>query len=125
MTARKRLLPQMQSATSKLFTWEGIKKELFWIFFILFIIFIAWSYNSETKVCKEIQKTECFSMCYFDEGVKRMQLENPDLQFMCNRSTLSCDVYGVSGLAPKFTGGFNITIQSGDSNNSFQNPRQT
>ena len=111
------------SRMSNLFKWEGIKKELFWIFFILFIVFIAWSYNSETSACKEVQKTECYSKCSFDEGVRLMQEENPSLQFFCNYTTKACMVSGVAGMDFKFKGGINITINDSYSNNSFQNPR--
>lgn len=109
--------------TKKLFKWEG-KKEIVWILFIFAVLFIAWAYNSETKICKEIQKTDCYQRCSFDEAVRQMQLENPDYQFNCDYETKRCDVSGVGwGDTSLGIGGFNITFKEGDTNNSLKDTR--
>jgi len=80
---------------NKLFKWEGIKKELFWIFFILFIAFISWSYFTETNSCREMIKTPCFDQCRFEEGVTQIQQENPGLSLDCDYESHTCTISGV------------------------------
>jgi len=100
----------MDSPTSKLFKWEGWKKEIFWILLFLIIIFMAYGYSRDKQEMRRITETDCFKQCYFEDAVEKMVLENPSLQFNCNYESFNCEVYGVSGAVPIFTGGLNITF---------------
>jgi hypothetical protein len=108
----------------KLFKWEG-KKEIIWILFILFVFFIAWAYSKETKSCKEMQATDCYKKCSFEDAVEKVRLANPELQFTCSYETLNCEFSGTN--IPDLMGGFNITFKgnesAGDTNNSFKDTR--
>lgn len=115
-----------KEAMKKLFKWEG-KKEIVWILFILFVFFIAWAYSKETKLCKEMQATDCYKKCSFEDAVEKVRLANPRLGFKCDYETLNCQVSGVDIGDTNFMGGFNITFKSnesaGDTNSSFKDTR--
>jgi len=79
---------------------------------------MAYGYYKDKQELQRITKTDCYMKCYFEESVRIMVAENPDLQFNCNYETFSCEVFGVYREIPKFMGGLNITLK-GDINNSF------
>lgn len=80
---------------SKLFKWEGWKKEIIWIIFFVFLILIVFAYRADTNQCKEIQKTECFLDCAFEKSVEETIKERPDWQMICNYTSRTCEVAGL------------------------------
>ena len=84
------------SDKSKLFKWEGWKKELVWIVIFALIILVAYGYQKETSSCRAIQKTECFMDCQFKEGIKEIQAKYPNIMFQCNTTTRTCMASGIA-----------------------------
>ena len=86
--------------TKKLFGWGGWKKEIGWIVIFLMFMLLIYAYYSETKSCVEMQKTECFNYCIFDQAVEQLQFANPGVTILCDRETLMCIMSGVQGIVP-------------------------
>jgi len=78
----------------KLFAWEGLKKEIFWIIFFIFLILMVFAYRADIKHVKELQQTECYQDCAFREGVKQKVELYPQLQFTCDYELRVCEVAG-------------------------------
>lgn len=88
-------------------------KDIWWILFFILIIFVSWSYYSETKICKNMVKTECYLKCQMDRFVQEAQVKG--LQTVCDIKTYQCQISGYIDRKINFVN--NISLMP-DENNS-------
>jgi hypothetical protein len=105
----------------KLLKWEGWKKEIWWIIFFIFLFLMFFAYKSETQMCRDMQKTDCYLDCQFKESVELTVKEHPEWQMICNYETRTCEVAGINPLGKGLEGlEIEIAIQD-DTNNTRTN----
>ena len=92
-----RLYTMNDEKFKKLFKWEG-KKELKWILAFLVLFLMAYGYHVETKPCREIKDSVCYSEwedCLFWKTVEAYKQEHPGIAMVCNHTTKSCEFSGL------------------------------